>query len=302
MDARRAAAAAALLPRAAAVQAWSDIAEMISRFPTRAHDGPCAVAVSQYVMNVLKKGAGPEAELRGRTVKAIEHDDFTQQSVIARIEGRDLPDELVILGCHIDSRNHQNNGTVPEWKAEAPGADDDASGVSTLFAFWRLLAPLRWRPRRTLELHFYAAEEAGLWGSKDIAQRYKTDGRRVVGMLQLDQTAYVQPGRPRSIGVHVNGPHADYALTELLRQAIRDVTGMEPADVRLNGARSDHFSWADQAYPACHIIESDSLETSSDLTHSTRDTLETLDKEQWLHVARAALAWASTMLKGVERA
>lgn len=42
-----------------------------------------------------------------------------------------------------------------------------------------------WKPSRTVEFHTYAAEEAGLLGSQDIAMAYQKAGKKVYSMMQL---------------------------------------------------------------------------------------------------------------------
>jgi leucyl aminopeptidase len=53
----------------------------------------------------------------------------TQPSVILTIQGAELPDEIVVLGAHLDSINTSGGGSTGQ---RAPGADDDASGIATL--------------------------------------------------------------------------------------------------------------------------------------------------------------------------
>ena len=53
----------------------------------------------------------------------------------------------------------------------------------------RVVLQSGYQPARTLQFIGYAGEEAGLLGSKEIAQSYAAQGRNVVGALQLDMTA-----------------------------------------------------------------------------------------------------------------
>ncbi|WP_291139863.1 M20/M25/M40 family metallo-hydrolase [Dokdonella sp.] len=120
-----------------------------------------------------------------------------QPSVILTIQGTTLPNEVVVLGGHLDSINHVDN--LPPATERAPGADDDASGIASLTEILRVAMASNFRPQRTVKFMGYAAEEVGLNGSQAIAQSFQADGVNVVGALQLDMTNLprARPGRDR---------------------------------------------------------------------------------------------------------
>lgn len=60
----------------------------------------------------------------------------------------------------------------------APGADDDASGIASLSEIIRVLRDNNFRPKRSVALMAYAAEEVGLRGSQDLANQYKAQGKK----------------------------------------------------------------------------------------------------------------------------
>lgn len=69
------------------------------------------------------------------------------QNVIAEIRGREKPDEVVLLGAHLDS-----------WDL-GTGAIDDGSGDAIIVAAAKLIKDLPQRPRRTIRIVFYGSEE-----------------------------------------------------------------------------------------------------------------------------------------------
>ena len=87
--------------------------------------------------------------------------DYTGANVIAEITGREKPDEVVIMGGHLDS---WDPGT---------GAIDDGAGVSIGMATGALIGKLPTPPRRTIRVVAFANEEAGLWGGKAYAAAHK---------------------------------------------------------------------------------------------------------------------------------
>ncbi|MGQ0720006.1 MAG: M28 family peptidase [Candidatus Eiseniibacteriota bacterium] len=76
-----------------------------------------------------------------------------------------------------------------DWRTDpTPGADDNATGIATLFEAARLLSPLSF----DFDLYFVAfqAEEVGLLGSAAFADSLAGSGREVYGVLNLDMLGY----------------------------------------------------------------------------------------------------------------
>lgn len=109
-------------------------------------------------------------------------------------KGVEHSEELVILGAHYDSR-----GTFGQ--VRAPGADDDASGVSALLSLARLFKAFNIQFKRTVVLAFFSGEEQGLWGSKAYAKHLKEGKKNVRFMLQADMLGYHAPGEPMQIAL-----------------------------------------------------------------------------------------------------
>src|SRR5690606_10626505 len=104
-------------------------------------------------------------------------------SVILTIDGANSPDEFVIIGGHIDSTTFGN-------KDNAPGADDNASGISSLNEMVRVLLVKNFVPNRRIEVMAFAAEEIGLVGSAVIAEYHANNGVNVAAYVQFDMTGY----------------------------------------------------------------------------------------------------------------
>jgi Zn-dependent M28 family amino/carboxypeptidase len=92
----------------------------------------------------------------------------------------------IIIGAHYDSRAKNINDT----DARAPGADDNASGVSALLELVRILSPLNLK--NNLEFVLFSGEEQGLWGSKNYV-KYLDDNNRTKTIdlyINLDMIGY----------------------------------------------------------------------------------------------------------------
>lgn len=84
-------------------------------------------------------------------------------NVIAEIEGTDLKDEIVLISCHLDS---WDPGT---------GALDDGAGCGIVIGAAHVIANLAEKPRRTVRIVLYGAEEVGLFGGDAYARQHAGD-------------------------------------------------------------------------------------------------------------------------------
>lgn len=82
-------------------------------------------------------------------------------NVIGEIRGRERPEEVVVIGGHLDS-----------WDL-GTGAIDDGAGVAIATAAAKLIAELPQRPKRTIRVVLWGAEETGLHGARAYAERHK---------------------------------------------------------------------------------------------------------------------------------
>lgn len=220
------------------------------------------------------------------SVAQYAHLRFDQRSVIATIEGSDKPDEVIIIGAHLDSINLL--GTKDTTKA--PGADDDASGVAGLTEVLRVVAASGYKPRRTIKLIAYAAEEVGLRGSQEIAQEYKKNGTNVVGVIQLDMTNF--KGSDKDI--YVFSDYTDEAQNQFLVKLVKAyLPTLTVGYDKCGYACSDHAAWHAQGYATSMPFESE-IKKDNPRIHTSGDTLAN-NGGQAVHAlkfARLAAAYA----------
>lgn len=233
--------------------------EWISSYPTRHH---ASTNKNQHVMDAKAQVESwlQQSGLRG-SVDLIAHSRTAQNSLRVRIEGSRAPNEIVVLGGHFDS--------ISGWfsRNPSPGADDNASGSACLFEALRVVLSQGKAPERTLEFFWYAAEEVGLVGSKEIAISYKGASKDVVAVLQLDMTMF--PGD----GVFTLGSMTDYT-SSWLRQVMADLNqlyvGATIIESQCGYGCSDHASWYRQGYPTLMPFES-TMDSMNDLIHTEND-------------------------------
>ena len=210
----------------------------LSSYPTRYNRGTAANQHVTDFANKLKTLIGSPAF--PVTVDLISHNKTPQKSIRVSIRGSERPDEIVVLGGHLDSINGWGFGN-----AKAPGADDNASGSSSLYEALRVLLS-KGQPQRTVEFFWYAGEESGLLGSAEIAESYKNDKKNVIAVLQLDMTMF--PGS----GTNKIGSMTDFTspwLRDYLSSINTSYIHAEILDDQCGYGCSDHASWFRRGYP-----------------------------------------------------
>ena len=110
------------------------------------------------------------------------HPDVESANVIAEIRGRELPDEIVLVGGHLDS-----------WDV-GTGASDDAAGCIDTWEAARRMKALGIRPRRTVRVVLWTNEEHGLRGAHAYAERYQAHASKHVFALEADSGVFAPSG------------------------------------------------------------------------------------------------------------
>lgn len=221
----------------------------------------------------------------GATVRTVAHSGWKQPSVVLTIPGASKPDELVVLGGHLDSINGMWGGA----DKKAPGVDDNASGIAVLTEAVRVLGEAGFRPQRTVQFIGYAAEEVGLRGSADLAKQYKAAGTKVTGVVQFDMTNFPGSGP----GIWVLTDNVDPALSAHLKALVEAYAGVPALQTACGYGCSDHASWTRAGYPASAAFES-AFNTMNKNIHTERDTVQNAggDAAHSLPFAKLAVAFA----------
>lgn len=210
------------------------------------------------------------ASAAGLTVTVrLEMDDrsageATDHNVVAEIVGSELPDEIVLVGGHLDS-----------WDV-GQGAHDDGAGVIQTIETLRLIRALPERPRRTIRAVLFADEEMGLYGGKAYAAAHAGEHHTVAVESDLGGTA------PMDWGV----VGSDEQVLWFLQRA--SAVGLP---VRLGGGGSDISALKDQGVLLVGLHPDDAH--YFDLHHTNADTLDKIDPAELRDglTAVAQLVW-----------
>ena len=118
-------------------------------------------------------------------MSAQKHPDAPSRNVVADLVGSEKPNEIVVLGGHIDS-----------WDV-GQGAMDDAGGVVAAWEAVKLLKRLDLRPRRTIRVVAWTNEENGGRGSAGYRDAHRSEIEKHVMALESDNGVF----KPHGIGI-----------------------------------------------------------------------------------------------------
>jgi hypothetical protein len=202
----------------------------------------------------------------------------TITNVIATLKGTASPERFYVVTGHLDSRVTD----VLNFTSDAPGADDDASGVAVVLELARLFATHQFPG--TLVFATVAGEEQGLYGSTFMATQMKAAGADVQGMFSNDIVGASQAWDgtrpdPHTLRLFVEGiPTAvtsnqiaimqavggeNDGVSRQLGRFVHEVAPRELTDMNIRVIwrrdrylrASDHVSFQGQGYPAARFTE-----------------------------------------------
>lgn len=221
----------------------------------------------------------------------------TFHNIIVELPGTDLSSEVLIVGAHLDA--------VPN----APGADDNGTGVAAVLEIARLLkdAPMR----RTLRLIVFNLEETGLVGSRQYVSHELNAADpaiTIIGMMSLEMLGYYsdEPGSQTSPIKPIDGVfdpptvadfisivgikrHESFSrrLGEEMQAApdgpkvlVVDFTPVPLPDM----LRSDHAPFLLAGHPA--VMVTDTANFRNPHYHRPTDTIDTLDPGRFAATVR----------------
>ena len=175
-----------------------------------------------------------------------------QRNVIAEIRGREKPDEIVILGGHLDS-----------WDL-GTGCLDNGCNVALIIEVARAMVAAALRPRRTLRFILFGGEEQGLFGSLGYVRAHRAELDSITAVIIHDM------GVGKINGYSFNGRHE---LEKGLREAMAPLDGRNADDHSATAYfGTDHFDFLLEGIPALVAVQE--TEDYVPVYHSSADTLD----------------------------
>ncbi len=269
----------------------------------RAAGYPGNEKAAEYIVKVMKDaGLKPGGDAGGYLQKFRVLGGRETNNVVGLIEGSDpeLRKEFVVAGAHFDHVGTSDQkdygrlggrGDDKIWN----GADDNASGTTTVLGLVRAFGEGGLRTKRTLVFIAFSGEEAGLYGSAHYTSHPAGPIGQHVYMLNLDMVGR-NPHKPMEIyGV---GSAEGGAVRKIVEKAV-ETSGLSAKvhdDVKLVGGDSDHSSFRDKGVPFTFFFSGFHADY-----HRPSDHPEKLSYDNMLKVAQTSAAILSEVGNLAER-
>lgn len=238
----------------------------------RAAGSPGSVMAQDYIIERLQGwsiGANPE----GTGVEAYHHDFPGGRNIVAIIPGTDLAHEYVMIGAHYDGVSSCRGQSSEDDVCNA--TTDNAAGTALVLSLAERLGTWDFaRPRRSVIVAFWDAEEIGLLGSKAYVADPLVPLEDTVAYLNFDvQGANLRASiasNTFAVGAETGG--------SVLTDAVLDAAEPGALDTRLlslvfGQGRSDHAPLASAGVPVVFFTDS-----SGPCYHHVGDDLAALDR------------------------
>lgn len=245
---------------------------LVARSGARRPDDPPMVptvtlAIEHYgrIVRLLQRGVPVQLEM---DVSNAIHEGPDSFNVLAEIPGTDEPDEVVMLGAHLDS-----------WHA-GTGATDNAAGCAVVMEALRVLKATGLRLRRTVRLALWTGEEQGLLGSRAYVAGRLVDPATATSRPELARLAVylnLDAGAGAIRGVFLQGNDAAGPQVAAWLLPLHDLGATTVASRNAQPGGSDHQSFDDVGVPAFQFIQDPGdYEDRTHTHHTNMDVFEAL--------------------------
>ncbi|XP_076481046.1 carboxypeptidase Q-like isoform X2 [Bombus vancouverensis nearcticus] len=189
------------------------------------------------------------------------------RNVIAELKGSKAPEKVVVISGHIDS-----------WDV-GQGAMDDGGGAFISWQALKLLKHLNYKPRRTVRMIMWTAEELGIIGGNHYIKSHKSEEKNLQFVLESDMGTF------KPLGFEVTGTEEVVCILERIMKLFSIMGNMK---LRSPCDGPDIASWVDAGVPGGSLWTQD--EQYFYYHHTNADTMlvedpEALDKGTALFAA-----------------
>lgn len=177
--------------------------------------------------------------------------EFNAHNIAGIVKGTKVPDSFLVFTAHYDHLGGMGSGTF------FPGANDNASGVSLLLNMARHYAtnPAPY----SMAFICFAAEEAGLIGSRHFTEQPLIDLKKIRFLINMDM---VGTGETGITVVNASYYPKEFALLNKINNDHQYLTKINP---RGKAANSDHYFFTEKGVPAFFIYTSGGIKAYHDV-------------------------------------
>ncbi len=221
----------------------------------------------RMIYRMLKKGP---VELELEITNSLSKKPVEVANTVGEIRGTEKPEEVVIVGGHLDS-----------WDL-GTGSTDNGTGSMAVMEAARTLGKLNLKPKRTIRFVLFTGEEQGLIGSKEYVRAHKSEMGKISGALIHDSGT----GRVLAIGLHDN--YQDLPIVDQQILPLGELKLLEPTTAREYG--TDSLSFDEVGVPGFWCVQD--IAEYMKTHHSQSDTFDKVWKDDVNQGAQVLATWA----------
>jgi hypothetical protein len=197
--------------------------------------------------------------------------DEPSASVIGEITGSELPNEVIVMGGHLDS-----------WD-KGRGAHDDGAGVVHSLEALRLIRELGWKPKRTIRVVLFMNEEQTGTGGEAYAAFVKQAGEKPVAAIESDLGGFAPRGFSTSVSTEKG---------EMIRSWMPALSMFEAEKMRFGGGGGSDIGPLAPIGAALFGFDPEN-QRYFDYHHSDKDTIDKVNPRELElgAMSLALLAW-----------
>jgi hypothetical protein len=195
---------------------------------------------SYHIIQIAKSAIDDSVREMKLKVRSQFKPSYSTQNVWALVKGSKHPDSLIILGAHYDHLGRMGQVLFP-------GANDNASGTVMVMELARYFSKAENQPECSIVFALFSGEEAGLLGSKYMAENFPFDDSKVKYMINLDMVG------AGSEGIKMVNATRFLSIYEGMKK-INDEKGyLTAVKSRGESCNSDHCPFYEKGIPSIFI-------------------------------------------------
>lgn len=232
---------------------------------------PMAIVSREHADRLARLAAKGEVRVRLNLQNKI-GGEYESHNLVAEIRGREKPDEVVLIGAHLDS-----------WDL-GTGAEDNGVNVALILDVARGFKQLGIVPRRTIRFVLFTGEEQGMWGSRGYVERHRAELDKHAAVVVFDT------GSGRLTGFYLNGRED---LRRPVNEALSVLRGFDATDHTIDAIDgTDNFDFLISGVPNLVGVQ-DPIPYLPDY-HAESDTFDRVNQreEKATSAMASALVWA----------
>ena len=253
---------------------YGAVAALVRSVTTRSLRSPHTGAMGYYEAKqripaaaVSTEDADMIARLSARGIKvrvtlkmeARTEPDAPSANVVAELRGRERPEEVVVIGGHLDS-----------WDV-GQGAQDDGGGCITAMEALNVLRKAGMRPRRTIRVVLFVNEENGLAGGKEYAKAHADELSKHVAAIEHDGGTF----EPLGFSFEIDDPAARARALAQCGEMVKLLAPIGPIVTRPGGGGADISPMGPAGVPMLgQFVDATRY---FDYHHTNADTLDKID-------------------------